>query len=511
MWKVETISMPPPKKFRAYLPDQQFLVPPDIRDWVPDDDFARFVDDLVDALDLSQFTEAHKPGTGQPPYDPSMMFRVILYCHCYGICSSRKMERATYRDLGARFLAANQHPDYKSFSNFKKRHAAAMEGAFIQVVALCRQMGLVKLGHVAVDGTVLKANASRTKNVAVNEMDELIAIGRALHDELSKKWAEADFQEEHADDAIPETLKKGRTRLDSLEKAKKRFAELTAEHAAAAELLAEAEAPDLQALSPEAEDEDAIDLREARQGLGLSMASVVRNTGITTSRLSLLENGHRYPSPNELAKLQQVLGTEKLKFRKEKWVPKGWSSSPRTQTHVNTTDPDSCVIGRPGKPCVQSYNAQIAVDAHKQVVVGLRVSMDTHDRRNLIPMLFALEKTDCLSLLKELSADSGYFSRGVLRHYLTRHLDLFIPPERKLKKNLAKPLPEVQAMRDKVSSSRGREVMKTRSSTVEPVFGQWKGGAGSLMLLTRGIANVTAELTWMALAHNAKKMLSRWK
>ena len=214
------------KKFREYNLEQQFLFPPDIRDWVPEDDFARFISDLVDTLDLKDFEERHKPGAGQPPYDPAMMLKVILYCFCTGVFSSRKMERATHRDVGVRFLSANQQPDYTSFSIFRKRHTTAIRNTFAQVVALCRTMGMACLGKVAIDGSIIPANASKTKNVLVSDIEELIKTGEALYDALEAKWKQMDDEEQKEHEEIPEVLKKGDLRLKALRKAKARVEEL---------------------------------------------------------------------------------------------------------------------------------------------------------------------------------------------------------------------------------------------------------------------------------------------
>jgi len=143
------------KAFRPYTLDQQLLLPPDMRQWLPEGDLALFISDVVDELDLSVIYGSYETGDGrgQPPYDPAMLVKVLLYAYCTGLRSSRKIERATYRDVAIRVLAGDQHPDHDSIAAFRQRHLPALAGLFVQGLRLCQAAGLVKLGHVALDGT----------------------------------------------------------------------------------------------------------------------------------------------------------------------------------------------------------------------------------------------------------------------------------------------------------------------------------------------------------------------
>src|SRR4249920_2731336 len=148
------------KTFRPYDLDQRLLLPPDLREWVPEGHLALFISDVVDELDLSAIFQAYEAeGRGQPPYHPAMMVKLLLYAYCTGKPSSRKIERATYEDVAFRVLAADQHPDHDCLAEFRKRHLDTLAGLFQQVLRLCQAAGLVKLGHVALDGTKIKANA----------------------------------------------------------------------------------------------------------------------------------------------------------------------------------------------------------------------------------------------------------------------------------------------------------------------------------------------------------------
>jgi transposase len=162
------------KTFRPYSLDQQLVLPPDVRAWLPEGDVALVVSDVVDELDRSAIYAAYESGEGrgQPPYHPAMMVKLLLYGYCVGTASSRKIERATYRDVAFRVLAGDQHPDHDSIAEFRARHLGALAALFVQVLRLCQAAGLVTLGHVALDGTKLKANASKHKAMSYARREE---------------------------------------------------------------------------------------------------------------------------------------------------------------------------------------------------------------------------------------------------------------------------------------------------------------------------------------------------
>ena len=160
------------KTFKAYTPNQTYLLPPDMVDWLPAGHLALFISDVVDQLDLKLIYASYEDGgdRGQPPYHPAMMMKLLLYAYCTGKPSSRKIEKSTWEDVGYRVLSADQHPDHDSISEFRKRHLKALSGLFLQVLLLCQKAGLVKLGHVALDGTKVKANASKHKAMSYDRM-----------------------------------------------------------------------------------------------------------------------------------------------------------------------------------------------------------------------------------------------------------------------------------------------------------------------------------------------------
>ena len=162
------------RTFKLYDLDQPYLLPPDVRSWLSEGHLALFVSDVVDALDLSAILDEYERGDGRgyPPYHPVMMVKLLVYGYCTGKTSSRKIEKATWEDVAYRVLSGNQQPDHDSIADFRRRHLKALAGLFVQVLKLCQEAGLVKLGHVSVDGSKVKANASRHKAMSYQRMSE---------------------------------------------------------------------------------------------------------------------------------------------------------------------------------------------------------------------------------------------------------------------------------------------------------------------------------------------------
>ena len=215
------------KTFRLYEPDQTFLMPVSMRDWLPGDHLAYFISDVVDHLDLSVIMGHYtREERGYPPYHPAMMVKVLLYAYCIGVASSRKIEKRLCEDIAFRVLAANNTPDFRTISDFRKDHLKALAGLFLQVLKLCQKAGLVKLGHVALDGTKIKANASKHKAMSYKRMKEEEARLEAEVAELLKK-AEAEDEEEDRrygkdkrGDELPKELAIRESRLQKIREAK---------------------------------------------------------------------------------------------------------------------------------------------------------------------------------------------------------------------------------------------------------------------------------------------------
>ena len=215
------------RNFLPYNPDQQYLLPPDMREWVPEDHLIWFLSDVVDSLDLSAIFITYQKDDlrGRAGYHPAMMVKLLLYAYCLGTTSSRRIERATYEDLPFRVLSADQHPDHDVLADFRRRHLSALADLFLQVLKLCQAAGLVKLGHVALDGTKVKANASRHKAMSYERMcvkeDELAREVDALLREAERVDQEEDrlFGKLRGDE-LPVELARRESRLRKIREAK---------------------------------------------------------------------------------------------------------------------------------------------------------------------------------------------------------------------------------------------------------------------------------------------------
>ena len=350
---------------KGYLPynlHQRLLLPPDMREWLPEKHLALFVLDLVSVLDLSaiECVYATKDARGRAGYHPAMMVALLVYAYCVGKPSSRRIEQATYDDVAFRVLAADQHPDHDSIADFRKRHLAALSGLFMQVLRLCQKAGLVKLGHVAIDGTKVKANASKHKAMSYQRMSE---AEKKLEEEVALLLAEAERVDADEDarygkgkriDELPKDLQR---RDDRLKKLRDAMGELEI---------------------------------EAKEQAAAKVAEVAERVAERAK--------------NEAETGKKALGPEPKAPDPEQAVP-----DPKAQR--NFTDPESRILpdGANKGSFVQSYNAQIAVDAHAQIIVAAIVVQAANDVQQLVPMAEAIV-ANVGRLADTTSADAGYFS-----------------------------------------------------------------------------------------------------
>ena len=450
--------------YREYQPDQQFLLPPNVRDWLPDDHLALFVSDVVDELDLSAITSVYESGDGRgmPPWHPRMMVKLLIYAYCMGKPSSRKIELATVEEVPYRVLAANSRPDHDSIAHFRKRHLAALAGLFVQVLAMAKQMGLVKLGHVALDGTKVKANASKHKAMSYGRMAKVEPRLAQEVQTLLDAAKQADQTEDSKygkgkrGDELPDEIKGKETRLKKIREAK-----------AALEEQAKA-----QATATATEVQAKLDKRDA------SAAA----TG------------------------KQVAG-------KAPQAPDPEQAKPEEKAQRNFTDPDSRIMmDGASKGFEQCYNAQAAVDRAHQIIVAADITQQGNDKRQLVPMLGKV-KENMGQLPEHVSADAGYYSEAAVTSPSLAGCDLYVPPDRQRR---GKPLPDPQGdqanmstadkMRCKLASEAGRAVYKQRKAIVEPVFGQTKQARGLRRFSFRGLQNVTLEWLLICATHNLLKL-----
>ena len=442
------------RRFREYDPDQLFLLPPSMREWLPEGHLVYFVSEVVDEFDLSAIKQSYMngDGRGQPAYNPRMMSKLLLYAYCVGCASSRKIEQRTYEDVGFRILAAGSHPDHDTICEFRRRHLEALCGLFLQVLELCREAGLVKLGHVALDGTKVKANASKHKAMSYGRMCKREETLVREVEDLLRRAEEVDAEEDRRygkgvrGDELPEELRFRETRLKKIREAKAALAKEARERARA---------------------EGKID------GDGKPVVP---------------ERGRK---------------------------SKGEAGVPKPSAQRNFTDPDSRIMrDSSSKAFVQGYNAQAAVDASSQVIVAADVTNEAVDRRQLEPMLEQIEENTG-QVPKEMSMDAGYYSQVNVVRLETRGTEALIPPEKRKhtepelpapRGRIPKELSVKERMRRKLRTKRGSAKYELRKQTVEPVFGQIKQVRGFRTFLLRGLENVKGEWQLICTTHNLLKL-----
>lgn len=442
------------KRFKPYNPDQSLLMPPSLRDWLAEDHLAYFVCDVVDELDLSEIRHSYETGQarGQPPFHPSMMTKLLFYAYCVGVPSSRKIEARTYEDVAFRVIAAGDHPDHDTIAEFRKRHLGALARLFVQVLQLCRKAGLVKLGHVALDGTKMKANASKHKAMSYGRMCEKHKeLERQVEDLLNR--AEAVDEEEgrlygkgKRGDELPEELRFRQGRLEKLREAK-----------------------------------EALE-REARE------------RALAEGKID-----------------QDGTAAEPKRGRKPTHPP----GVPKAKDQRNFTDPESRIMKDGStKAFIQGYNAQAAVDAKAQVIVAAQVTDQANDKKQVEPMVEQIEE-NLSAKPKELSADAGYWSEDNVEMLQDRGIEALIPPARKKHSAKEPPAPRGRIPKDlsvkdrmgrKLRTKGGREKYKLRKEVVEPVFGQIKEARGFRSFLMRGLEKVNAEWLLVCATHNILKL-----
>jgi transposase len=438
-------------RFRSCSLEQEYLLPPSIQEWLPATHLARFIGEVVEGLDLKAILRHYerKDGRGAEAYHPTMLTRLLVYGYCVGVASSRRIERATYDDVAFRFLASDQHPDHDTIANFRRHHREALGELFVQVLALCREAGLVKAGTVALDGTKMAANANRRKTMSAEKLQE-------VESKLAKRVAELLEQAETTDaaedaqygkgnrgDDVPAELADRQTRLARIREAQQR-------------LKAEAQARAAQAAREQQE--------QKKSG---KPATEAQRKRYARARKRLQEGS------------------------------------------INLTDPESKVMkdGNRGG-YVQGYNAQAAV-LDNQLIVAADVTNEEADKRQLAPMAVQIEAslgTPPTALL----ADTGYWSEEAITDPRVAGMELFVPPDRsrpdgELKRNAPRS-ETAKRMREKLRMDEGAAIYKLRQQTVEPVFGQIKEARGLRRFLMRGLNAAKAEWRLICAGHNLLKL-----
>lgn len=459
------------KSFRSDELDQTLLLPPSLHDWLPERHLARFLVDVVNALDLGAIYGSYdeNDGRGQAAYAPAMMVRVLLYGYCKGIYSSRKIQAATYEDVAFRYLAADEHPDHSTLAEFRKRHLEALAGLFTQALQLCQKAGLVKLGHVAIDGTKIQGNASKHKAMSYERMGETEEKLKAEVEQLLRRADAVDAAED-------EKYGKGNSGEELPAELARRESRLVKIRAAKAELEAEAKQ---QAEEKKAAAEAKIAERREQE----------ERTGKKT--------GGREPQVSD----------------PDKAVPE-----PKAQR--NFTDSDSRIMpdGSHKGSFVQGYNAQLAVDGEAQVIVAADVSQDTNDKHQLASMLEQV-KQNTGAKPQAASADNGYWDPKQVSDPRVQGIDVHVAVGKQKHGEGSASAKEdgdavecgetaslLEQMKQKLKTVAGRDLYRMRKAIVEPVFGQIKEQRRMRRFLLRGLPNVRAEWKLICLTHNLLKL-----
>jgi transposase len=452
------------KAFRAWKIDEPLLLPVTVADFVGKGHLARFVLGLVqEDLDLGEITGTYGSERGQPAFNPVLMTALLLYAYCSGIYSSRRIAKACGERLDFMSMVGLDAPDFRTISDFRKRHLAALKALFKQVLLLCEKACLVKLGHVSFDGSKVKANASKHKAMSYGRMEERAA-------ELEAKvaeWLGAAEAADAAEDKLYGGDKRGDELPDWVADKQRRAAKI---RQAKAELEAEAKAAGEARLKEQAE---AAGQREAEGR----------------------RKGGRKAAPP--------------------------SATPDAKAQRNFTDPESRIM--PSKDgFVQAYNVQIAVDAEAQIIVAQDVTQSPVDCRQLLPMIDAVE-ANLGRKPAQASADAGYCSQDNLAGLDHRGIDAYVATgrARDAVAGTAKgqadrgadfigPPTRVQAMRAKIKDGGHNSPYRLRKQLPEPVFGQIKHARGFRQFLLRGVKWVRAEWALVCTAHNLCKLANRW-
>jgi transposase len=441
-----------------------------MREWLPEGHLALFIGDVVRSLDLSAITATYLKNETRGPaaHHPEMMVTLLVYAYCVGKPSSRKIERATFEDVAFRVLSGDQHPDHDTIADFRKRYLKPLAALFVQVLALCREAGLTKLGHVALDGSKFQANASKHKAMSYGRMEEAEKKLQDEVDALLQRAARADEVEDAEfgkgvrGDELPRELARRESRLQKIREAKA-------------------------ALEARAKERAAAKAEEARATLAAREREEAESGKKLRGRPPII------PNPDEV--------------------------KPEPQEQRNFTDPESRIMpdGAHKGAFVQGYNAQIAVDAHAQIIVACAVTQQANDKLQLVPIAEKIIES-VGSLAAVTSADAGYFSEVALSAPLFASTMLLVPPNRQKHGASASVAiatdvsPEsavmtaTERMRETLRTQVGRDLYKMRKAIVEPVFGQIKEVRGFRRFLLRGFENVCAEFDLIALTHNLLKL-----
>lgn len=434
-----------------------FLLPPSLQDWLPEGHLARFVVEIVEQLDLRSLREAYA-GKGSQPYNPEMLLALLFYGYATGVFASRKLERNTYDSVAFRYIAANSHPDHDTIANFRRRFLPKLSELFVQILLIARQMSVLKLGSVSLDGSKVKANASRHKALSYDHACKLEAQLKGEVAELLRKAEAADRADIPDGLSIPEELERREKRLSAIAEAKAEIERRAAE-------------------------------RHAREQAAYEKKVTAR------------------------AEKEQKTG-KKARGKN----PKPPKPGPTAKDQVNLTDEESRIMPVSDGGFEQAYNAQAGVDTASKLIIAAHVTQQPNDKLELKPTLENLAALpDDLGAVTELIADSGYFSEANVMACEEEEIAPYIAVDREhhnqsLWDRFSEPPPlpddadSVTRMKHRLRTREGKAVYAQRKVTSEPVFGIIKAVIGFRSFLLRGFEAVQGEWNLVCMAWNIKRL-----
>ena len=443
--------------FRAVERGTPYLLPPSVEDWLPKGHLARFVVDIIDQLDLTAFTRQYR-GSGSAAYHPSVLLGLLIYGYATGVYSSRRIEAATVDSIAFRYIAANEQPDHDSLCAFRKRFLKEIEALFVQVLCIARQMKLLKLGTIALDGTKIHANASKHSALSHGHAQKIEAQLEAEVKQLLARAEAADQEPLPEGLSIPEELKRREDRLAAIRQAKEQI--------------------EARAAVRDAEEKAVYDAKiKAREDKAAQTGK---------------KPGGKPPAPP--------------------------SPGVRPADQINLTDADSRIMPSTGKGFEQHYNAQAAVDTESLLIVATGMAQVATDKQQIAPMLATLAglpKT--LGAAEHLLADNGFFSAANVDLCLAAKIEPLLAagrdphhPHWEARFTEPPPLPAsagtVERMKHRLKTVQGRKLYGLRKQTVEPVFGIIKSVMRFRQFLLRGLTAVRGEWSLVAMAWNFKRM-----
>jgi len=444
------------QKFIDIDRNESIVLPNNLEQWLNHDDLAIFIVDVVEKMDTSTIENAYKRG-GSKAYPPKMMLSLLFYCYAKGLFSSRKIERATYELIPVLYIASGLHPDHDSINTFRKRFLPELGELFVMLLQIAHNMKIFKLGDIYIDGTKIKANASKHKALS---------------------WKYACKLEEQLKEEVETLLKRAETENSKPNK-------------------------DLDIPAEIARREDRLD-----------KISVVKEEIESRAKARYEQEKSEYDAKMAEREAKEKARGKKLGGKK----PKEPEEGARDKDQMNFTDEDSRIMPQAGGGFVQSYNAQASVDGETMLIVAGHVSQKANDKQEVEPALDELAKLpEELGKVERAGLDTGYFSADNVDKLNQQNIEPFIANGRqshnqRLEERLAgepeapeNPTP-VEAMQYRMKTKQGKEFYAKRKSTVEPVFGIIKEAIGFRHFMLRGIEAVKGEWTLMCLAYNLKRL-----